>query len=48
MDLAIERQHVVLAHGEEVDIFYDDHLTVFFFEFCSPQHLFRVNFITTS
>ena len=43
MCLAVERQHVVLAHGEEIDVFNDDHLVIFLFEQRIGQHLVRVH-----
>ena len=42
MSLAVERQHVVLAHREEVDVLDDDHLVVRLFEECVGKHLVRV------
>ena len=42
MSLAVEGNHVVLAHREEVDVFDNDHLVVFLFEECVGEHLVRV------
>ena len=43
---AIERQHVVLAQGEEINILHNHHLTVFFLELGRTQHFMRVHRIT--
>ena len=40
--LAVEGQHVVLAHREEVDVFHDHHLIVGFLEEGVGEHLVRV------
>ena len=45
--LAVERQHVVLAHGEEVDVADDDHLVVFLLEEGVGEHLVRVLRVAT-
>ena len=36
MSFAVEGEHVVLAKGKEVDVFYNNHLAIFFFEFGRP------------
>ena len=40
--LAIEWQHVMLAHGEEVNVLDNDHLIVFFFKQRIGQYFVRI------
>ena len=47
MCLAIERQHVVFAEREKVDVLDDDHLRVVFTEECLAQHLVGVLLVAT-
>ena len=42
MRLTEEREHVVLAHREEVDVLDDDHLVVFLLKKRVGKHLFRI------
>ena len=42
MSLAVERQHMVLAHREEVYVLHDNHLVVLFLEKSIREHLVRV------
>ena len=42
VSLAIEWQHMVFAHREEVDVLDDDHLVVFLGKECVSQNLVRV------
>ena len=43
--LPVERQHVMFAKGEEIDIFHNHHLTVFFLEFSRAKHFMRIHVI---
>ena len=47
MRFAIERQHVVFAHGKEINILYDNHLAVFFLKLSPQQYFFGVYFVAT-
>ena len=47
MHLAVEGQHVVLAHREEVNVLHDDHLVVVFLEEGRVEHGVRVLGIAT-
>ena len=41
--LPVERQHVMFAKGEEIDIFHNHHLTVFFLKLGRAEHFVRVH-----
>ena len=43
MSFAVEGEHVVLAKGKEVDVFYNNHLAIFLFEFGRLQHFVGVH-----
>ena len=43
--LAIERQDMMLAKREEIDVLYNDHLRIVLTKFRRIEHLFRIHII---
>ena len=43
--LSVERQHVMFTKREEIDIFHNHHLAIFFLEFSGAKHFVRVHVI---
>ena len=46
MGFSEEREHVVLAHGIDLDVFHDDHFGIFFMEQSAFEDVFRVDVVT--